>query len=94
MKLKLYLLNGGRGCARDLAEKIGVSRSYLSQMASGQASISPKRCVQIEIATEGLVTREDLHPKWHEIWPELLTNDTYTKNKKNTTCTQVQDLEG
>ncbi len=94
MKLKLYLLNGGRGCARDLAEKIGVSPSYLSQMASGQTSISPKRCVQIEIATEGLVTREDLHPNWYEIWPELLADGSYTKNKKNITCTQVQDWEG
>ena len=32
-----------------------------------------ERCVQIEQATDGAVTRRDLRPAdWHLIWPELV----------------------
>jgi DNA-binding transcriptional regulator YdaS (Cro superfamily) len=59
-----------RGNASRLAASIGVSLSYLSQMSTG--TISPKRCVQIEEATGGSVTRQDLRPgDWEAIWPEL-----------------------
>jgi DNA-binding transcriptional regulator YdaS (Cro superfamily) len=59
-----------RGNASRLAASIGVSLSYLSQMSTG--TISPKRCVQIEEATGGNVTRQDLRPDdWPDIWPEL-----------------------
>lgn len=35
------------------------------------------RCVQIEQATNGLVTRKDLRPNdWHLIWPELAETQT------------------
>lgn len=59
-----------RGNASRLAASIGVSLSYLSQMSTG--TISPKRCVQIEEATDRQVTRQDLRPDdWPDIWPEL-----------------------
>lgn len=72
MNLKTYITSE-RGRAVLLAsELVGVSLSYLSQMASGKAPISPKRCVEIERATKGVVTRQDLKPdEWRDIWPEL-----------------------
>lgn len=72
MDIKTYISGGHRGIATELARSIGVSASYLSQMASGLAPISPERCVEIEQATKGAVTRRDLRPKdWARIWPEL-----------------------
>ena len=71
MDLKTYI-DSRRGAASELARKLGVSLSFLSQMASGVSSISPERCVEIEEATGGVVTRKDLKPaRWERIWPEL-----------------------
>jgi DNA-binding transcriptional regulator YdaS (Cro superfamily) len=72
MNLKTYITSGERGTATNLASLLGVSPSYLSQMASGTANISPERGVQIEKATKGQVSRRDLFPdNWKAIWPEL-----------------------
>ena len=72
MDLQAYLNQQERGTATQLASELGVSISYLSQMASGIAAISPTRCVQIEKATHGQVHRRDLRPNdWIHIWPEL-----------------------
>lgn len=71
MDLKTYLSTLERGGASRLASSLGVSISFLSQMASGDAAISPARCVQIEQKTGGIVTRRDLRDDWHLIWPEL-----------------------
>ena len=69
MQLKQYISDeSGRSGA--LAKAIGVSPSYLSQMASGATAISPKRSVEIELATDGIVTRKDTNPDWEKIWPE------------------------
>lgn len=72
MNLKTYLSTLERGGSTQLAEKLGVSISFMSQMASGVAAISPARCVFIEQATGGAVTRQELRPDdWNLIWPEL-----------------------
>lgn len=72
MDLKTYITTGERGTAAKLAAALQVSPSYLSQMSSGASPISPERCVAIERATGGVVTRKDLRPNdWHLIWPEL-----------------------
>lgn len=77
MNLKDYLSNTERGGATSLARALGVSISYLSQMAAGTSSISPARCVAIEQATAGAVTRKDLRPDdWHLIWPEIAEHAT------------------
>lgn len=73
MDLKTYLSSLERGGASKLAEAIGVSASFLSQMAAGSSAISPARCVSIEKATGGTVSRRDLRPDdWQDIWPELI----------------------
>lgn len=71
MKFKEYI-SSERGNSASLSKSIGVSMSFLSQMASGDAAISPQRCVAIERATNGQVTRQELRPNdWMDIWPEL-----------------------
>lgn len=76
MDLKTFIACGERGTASRLAAKLGVSPSFLSQMAGGSAPISPERCVEIELATARQVTRRDLRPvDWQKIWPELVVDD-------------------
>jgi DNA-binding transcriptional regulator YdaS (Cro superfamily) len=72
MDLKTYI-QADRGRASRLAKKLGITRSFLSQLASGRAPISPVRCVDIERETEREVTRPELRPDdWVRIWPELV----------------------
>lgn len=72
MNLKHYLTQQGRGSATKLANQLSISISYLSQITSGTCPISPGRCIEIEKATSGLVSRKDLRPAdWDQIWPEL-----------------------
>jgi DNA-binding transcriptional regulator YdaS (Cro superfamily) len=71
MDLKTYI-TAERGRASTLAAELGVSLSYLSQMANGTAPISPERCVEIEQKTAGAVPRQHLkRDEWPRIWPEL-----------------------
>jgi DNA-binding transcriptional regulator YdaS (Cro superfamily) len=72
MNLKEYVSNLERGGATRLAQELGLSPSYLSQLASGKAARSAAMCVSIEQATNGAVSRKDLRPNdWASIWPEL-----------------------
>ncbi|MCW7764224.1 YdaS family helix-turn-helix protein [Photorhabdus sp. P32] len=44
-------------------------------MAHGYAPVPPARCFDIENATNGKVTRQDLRPHdWQKIWPEINAN--------------------
>jgi DNA-binding transcriptional regulator YdaS (Cro superfamily) len=71
MDLKQYIQSKpGNGMA--LAKALGIPASFLSQLASGTRSVTPRRAMQIEVATGGAVTRRDLLPDdWRAIWPEL-----------------------
>lgn len=72
MKLKNYIKQSPKGEAKRLAECLGVSKSYMSQMISGLAAVNPERCVVIEKETLGVVTRRDLRPlDWWRVWPDL-----------------------
>lgn len=75
MNLADYL-NAERGRARDLALVLPAQQALVSQWAKGSRPVPPDRCVDIERATSGAVTRRDLRPEdWHRIWPELVTAD-------------------
>ena len=50
------------GTQGELAERIGVSQGFISQLARGARPIPPGLCRRIEDATDGAVTREDLRP--------------------------------
>ena len=76
MKLSDYI-RAERGNGTSLAAALGISPSYLSQLAAADANVSPARCVEIERATDGKVTRRDLRPDdWAAIWPELDRRNT------------------
>lgn len=56
----------------DLAEKLGISQGLVSMWSSGTRPVPIERCVEIERATDGQVTRQELRPDdWQNIWPEL-----------------------
>lgn len=57
------------GGASKLADLIGVSIQTLSNWRG--RGIPIERCVAIEQATRGTVTRRDLRSDWRDIWPEL-----------------------
>lgn len=59
-----------------LADKIGVSPAAVNQWISGHRPVPTLRCIDIERATGGAVTRKDLRPDdWARIWPELADAD-------------------
>ena len=61
------------GSQATLAKMLGVSPGAVSQWISGHRPVPVERCVSIEVATNGIVTRRDLRPDdWHAIWPELV----------------------
>lgn len=71
MKLKDYVAE--RGVTASLARQIGAQPQLMWQWASGARPVPIERCVPIERATDGAVSRIDLRPDdWHEIWPELV----------------------
>jgi DNA-binding transcriptional regulator YdaS (Cro superfamily) len=59
MKLEKYL--HGR-CQAHLALDLGVDPSLVTHWLKGRKRITAERAVQIERATGGLVTREELRP--------------------------------
>lgn len=63
------------GGTQALADMIGVKFQTVHQwkiVGSGGRPVPVERCVAIERATDGRVTRKDLRPDdWHLIWPEL-----------------------
>jgi DNA-binding transcriptional regulator YdaS (Cro superfamily) len=60
------------GGQTDLARAIGAPAQLVWQWARGVRPVPIGRCVPIERATAGAVTRKDLRPDdWQDIWPEL-----------------------
>lgn len=71
MNLKDYILKE-RVTIASLSKAIGAHAPDVSRWASGERPIPVEKCVAIEIATNGKVTRKDLKPNdWQKIWPEL-----------------------
>ena len=71
MNLAEYV-NEKRGTAAALADELGIPRILISQWSLNQRPVPLERCVAIERATAGKVTRRDLRPDdWQDIWPEL-----------------------
>ena len=73
MKLDCYLTAQGRGSVTWLAEQINDHPENVSMYRKNRKQVPAGRCVQIEAATKGQVTRKDLRPDdWYLIWPELI----------------------
>lgn len=72
--MKLIDYTKSRESQRSLADKLGITPVLISQWANAQRPVPPERCVEIEVATSGEVTRKDLRPSdWQKIWPELVS---------------------
>ncbi len=57
----------------EFEKSVGSKIAYLRKAISINSKLSPGLCMQIEKATNGLVTRKDLRPNdFHIIWPELV----------------------
>lgn len=58
--------------ASELARRLDIAPSMLYQWRKGLRSVPVARCIDVERATGGAVTRRELRPDdWHLIWPEL-----------------------
>lgn len=57
------------GGAAKLAAVLGVTAQAISNWK--ERGVPIERCMAIETATDGAVTRRDLRPDWQAIWPEL-----------------------
>lgn len=71
MNLTDYLARE-RGAARRLAKELNCHVKMLYPWANGRRPCPPLRCLAIERATAGVVTRRELRPNdWADLWPEL-----------------------
>lgn len=78
MDLRAYTETLPHGGVAAFADKLGIKRTYLSQLSARQngREPSPELCVAIERASDMQVRRWDLKPvDWHLIWPELIGTD-------------------
>lgn len=74
VKLIEYL-QAERGRAAKLARALGVRPVMSTQWARGHKPVPVPRCMPIERATQGAVTRADLRPHdYLQHWPELAHN--------------------
>jgi DNA-binding transcriptional regulator YdaS (Cro superfamily) len=73
MDLRSYLDSLPAGGVSALADRLQISRVYLSQLAAEDATRqpSPSLCVSIEQVSGGAVTRPEMRSDWKAIWPEL-----------------------
>ena len=54
------------------ASALNVSIQAVCFWRDGKRNISAEKCSEIELVTNGEVTRKDLRPNdWHLVWPEL-----------------------
>lgn len=61
-----------RDTQRALAMKLAITPVLINQWANRKRPVPPNRCVEIEQATEGAVSRRELRDDWQSIWPELI----------------------
>lgn len=65
MKLSNYLSSMPRGGKSAFAKRIGISNSFLWQIASGKSQIPPEVAKKIEQQTKGIVKKSELRP---DLW--------------------------
>lgn len=68
MKLSEYFKKMPRGYRFQLAAMVKCHPTYISHISRGYRTASPKMAMDIELATNGEVTRYDLRDDAEEIW--------------------------
>jgi len=72
MKLSEYFTEPESESAAAIARTLGVSPVLVSQWRNLSRPVPAERCLAIERATNGAVTRRDLRPHdYQNIWPDL-----------------------
>ena len=75
MDLKTYIeireTQGERGIGKIIAGAVGVSQVIISQWKTGARIVPAERCIDIDRATHGAVTCEDLRPDLIDRWAYL-----------------------
>ncbi len=59
MDLKSYL---NTTTQTEFAQRLGVTQGLIYQWINGRTRITAERCIEIEYATHGIVTRQELRP--------------------------------
>tara|TARA_R110000796_G_scaffold87322_1_gene188516 strand:- start:371 stop:571 length:201 start_codon:yes stop_codon:yes gene_type:complete len=62
MTLSDYFKSDIRGAKAEMAEHLRITPTWISLIISGKSLASPVLAIQIEKATGGLVTRQELRP--------------------------------
>lgn len=70
MKLLEYLCSV-RGRVNELAKEINAPAALISQWKNGSRQVPAERCIDIERATDGAVTCEELRPDLADRWAYL-----------------------
>jgi len=74
-KLRHFCESGALSIS-DLARRLDVSPPTVTEWCRGRRPVPIARCLAIERATGGVVSRRDLRPNdWREIWPDLVDSD-------------------
>jgi DNA-binding transcriptional regulator YdaS (Cro superfamily) len=60
MTLEEYFKTEPHGSRKEMAEYLGITQVWMSQLIYGKVQASPKLALRIEKATQGLVTKEEL----------------------------------
>lgn len=71
-ELRIFLNALSQEQQREFATKCATSIGYLRKAISKNQELGAALCVLIESASQGVVSRKNLHPAdWQKIWPEL-----------------------
>lgn len=66
MTLSEYFENEPKGAKVEMAQYLGITPTYMSLLIHNKRRSSPELAKVIEVATQGLVTRQDLRPDLYE----------------------------
>ena len=66
MDLKTYLADPARS-QTEFARRLGVSQGLVWQWIDGRTRITAERAIQIERATDGVVSRQELRPDLYNL---------------------------
>jgi len=92
MQLDNYV-KSGRGKQMHLAKAINAQPQLVYQWATGLRPIPIERCVAIEQATGGVVSRRDLRPNdWWKIWPELREPDDIARPDAGDSLEETKEI--
>lgn len=64
------------GSQSAFARKVGASQATISNLLLGKKKAGPRLALQIEVATDGRLSRYVLCPAARELWPEKPVNES------------------